>query len=212
VFLNEMLKARRRARQTAEIKAAYDEFLARLSAAQVGAQARKAGDRMPDFLLPNAEGRLVDSADLLARGPVVVTFIRGQWYPYCALTLEALEAVLPELEAAGGTLVAMTPETGGLALATKRERGLHYDVLVDVDLAVAMAFGIVFRTPPLYAALLSRAGLDLGNRSGNPGWFLPIPATFVVRGDGVIHRAWVNIDFIERPEPTDIIETLRRLR
>jgi len=212
MFLNEMLKARRRARETAEIKAAYDEFLARLSDAQVGAQARKAGDAMPDFLLPNAEGRLVDSADLLARGPLVITFIRGQWCPYCALTLEALEAVLPDLEAAGGTLVAMTPETGGRALVTKTERGLHYEVLIDVDLAVAMAFGIVFRTPPLYAALLSRAGIDIADRSGNPAWFLPIPATFVVGRDGTIRRAWVNIDFTERAEPTEIIQTLRILR
>lgn len=212
MFLNEMLKARRRARETAEIKAAYDEFLARLSAAQVGAQARKAGDPMPSFLLPNAEGRLIDSADLLARGPLVVTFIRGQWCPYCALTLEALEAVLPDLEAAGGTLVAMTPETGGRALLTKKERGLHYEMLVDVDLAVAMAFGIVFRAPPLYAALLSRAGIDIADRSGNPAWFLPIPATFMAGGDGVIHCAWVNIDFTERAEPTEIIDALRRLR
>ena len=212
MFLNEMLKARRRARETAEIKAAYDEFLARLSAAQVGAQARKAGDPMPSFLLPNAEGRLIDSADLLARGPLVITFIRGQWCPYCALTLEALEAVLPDLEAAGGTLVAMTPETGGRALLTKKERGLHYEMLVDVDLAVAMAFGIVFRAPPLYAALLSRAGIDIADRSGNPAWFLPIPATFMAGGDGVIHRAWVNIDFTERAEPTEIIDALRRLR
>ncbi len=212
MFLNEMLKARRRARETAEIKAAYDEFLARLSAAQVGAQARKAGDPMPSFLLPNAEGRLIDSADLLARGPLVITFIRGQWCPYCALTLEALEAVLPDLEAAGGTLVAMTPETGGRALVTKKERGLHYEVLVDVDLAVAMAFGIVFRAPPLYAALLSRAGIDIADRSGNPAWFLPIPATFVAGRDGVIHRAWVNIDFTERAEPAEIIDALRQLR
>ncbi len=211
MFLNDMLKARRKSRETAEIRAAYDEFLARLSTAQVGAQARKAGDRMPDFLLPNAEGRLVDSADLLARGPLVVTFIRGQWCPYCALTLEALEAVLPDLEAAGGTLVAMTPETGGRALATKKERGLHYEILVDVDLAVAMAFGIVFRTPPLYAALLSRAGIDLADRSGNPAWFLPIPASFVVGRDGIIRRAWVNIDVTERSEPTEIIDALRTL-
>ncbi len=212
MFLNEMLKARRKSRETAEVKAAYDEFLARLSEAQVGAQARKAGDPMPDFLLPNAEGRLIDSAELLARGPLVITFIRGQWCPYCALTLEALEAVLPDLEAAGGTLVAMTPETGGLALATKKERRLRYEMLVDVDLAVAMAFGIVFRVPPLYAALLSRAGVDIADRSGNLAWFLPIPATFVVRRDGTIQRAWVNIDFTERAEPTEIIDTLLTLR
>ena len=160
-MLNGFLAALRRSRETAEVKAAYDEFLERLDAGQVAAEAVKPGDAMPAFLLPNAEGRLVASAGLLAQGPLVVTFFRGGWCPYCSATLEALEMVLPELSRAGGTLVAMTPETGGRALAMKHDRNLHYEVLVDVDLAVAMAFGIVFRTPPLYAGLLRRRGVDL---------------------------------------------------
>jgi peroxiredoxin len=206
-----MLAAIRRARATAEVRAAYDEFLERLDAGCVTEQALGVGDAMPAFLLPSAEGRLVDSADLLAAGPLVVTFFRGDWCPYCSATLNALEAALPELAASGGTLVAMTPETGGRALAMKRAHGLHYLVLADVDLAIAMAFGIVFRMPPLYEALLRRRGVDLSERSGNAGWFLPIPATFVVGTDGVITRAWVNVDFTQRAEPTEIIDTLKAL-
>ena len=197
-MLNGVLAALRRSRETAEIRAAYDEFLARLDAGQVAAEACKPGDRMPGFLLPNAEGRLIDSAGLLSRGPLVVTFFRGGWCPYCSATLETLEAVLPELSRAGGTLVAMTPETGGRALSTKREHGLRYEVLVDVDLAVAMAFGIVFRTPPLYVELLRRRGIDLAERSGNPAWLLPVPAAFLVGENGVVRRSWGNIDFTRR--------------
>lgn len=166
---------------------------------------------MPEFLLPNAEGRLVDSADLLAAGPLVVTFFRGAWCAYCAMTLDALEAVLPDVADRGGTLVAVTPETGGRALAVKREHDLHYEVLIDVDLAVAVRFGIVFRAPPLYAALLRRSGIDLAERSGNPAWFLPIPATFLVRRDGVIARAWAETDFTRRAEPSEILGALRAL-
>lgn len=166
---------------------------------------------MPDFLLPNAEGRLVGSAELLAQGPLVVTFFRGGWCPYCSATLEALEAVLPELSQAGGTLVAMTPETGGRALAMKRDRGVHYEVLVDVDLTVAMAFGIVFRTPPLYVELLRRRGIDLAERSGNPVWLLPIPATFLIAQNSIVQHAWVNIDFTQRAEPTEILQALNTL-
>ncbi len=209
--LNDLLARIRRSRATAEIQAAYDEFLERLDAGQVAAAALKPGDRMPDFLLPSAEGRLVASADLLADGPLVVTFFRGSWCPYCAATLDALEAVLPDLSAAGGTLVAMTPETGGRALAMKQAHTLHYQVLADVDLAIAMAFGIVFRVPPLYTALLRSRGIDLHERSGNPAWFLPIPATFLVRRDGIVARSWVNIDFTQRAEPTEILEALRSL-
>lgn len=211
MFLNTVLGALRRSRDTSEMRGAYDEFLHRLDAGQVAAHAVKPGDRMPPFLLPTAEGRLVDSGELLQAGPLVVTFFRGGWCPYCSTTLEALQAVLPELEAAGGTLVAMTPETGGRALAMKRERGLGYEVLVDVDLAVAMAFGIVFRTPPLYAELLRKRGIDLAERSGNAAWWLPVPAAFLVGADGIVARSWVNIDFTVRAEPTEIIEALRSL-
>lgn len=211
-MLNGFLAALRRSRETAEIRAAYDEFLERLDAGQVAAEACKPGDRMPAFLLPNAEGHLIASGELLSQGPLVVTFFRGGWCPYCSATLEALEMVLPELSRTGGTLVAMTPETGGRALATKRDRGLHYEVLVDVDLAVAMAFGIVFRTPPLYVELLRQRGIDLAERSGNPAWLLPVPAAFLVGQDGIVLRSWVNADFTQRAEPTEILDALNELQ
>ena len=211
-MLNEILQALRRSRETAEIRAAYDEFLERLDAGQIAAQSCKEGDRMPEFLLPSADDRLVGSEELLAAGPLVVTFFRGGWCPYCSATLDALEAVLPELSRAGGTLVALTPETGGRALATRQDHDLHYELLVDVDLAVAMAFGIVFRAPPLYSDLLRRRGIDLVERSGNPGWLLPVPATFLVGQDGIVLRAWVNRDFTQRAEPSDIVKALSSLQ
>ena len=211
ISLNQLLLALRRSRETAEVKAAYDEFLQLLDRAQVGAQACQAGARMPGFVLPSAEGRLIDSAELLARGPLVVTFFRGGWCPYCSATLDALEAVLPDLSRAGGTLIALTPETGGRALIMRRDQALHYEVLVDVDLAVAMTFGIVFRTPPRYVELLRRRGIDLAERSGNPAWLLPIPATFLVGKDGVVLRSWLNIDFTQRAEPAEILEALAHL-
>jgi peroxiredoxin len=211
-LLNGFLAALRRSRETVRIKAAYHEFLERLNAGQVAAEACRPRDRMPGFLLPNAEGHLIDSGELLSHGPLVVTFFRGGWCPYCSATLEALEAVLPELSRTGGTLVAMTPETGGRALVTKRDRGLHYEVLVDVDLVVAMAFGIVFRAPPLYVGLLRQRGIDLAERSGNPAWLLPVPAAFLVGQDGVVLRSWVNVDFTQRAEPTEMLEALNELQ
>jgi peroxiredoxin len=211
VSLNARLRALFTSRLTAARRAAYDDFLARLDAAEVAREALSAGDAMPAFLLPNAEGHLVDSADLLARGPLVVTFFRGNWCPYCAMTLEALEAALPQISAHGASLVALTPETGGRALQAKRAWNLRYEVLCDVDLAVAMQFGIVFKMPALYKAALQRNGVDLAERSGNPGDLLPVPATFLVARDGIISQAWINIDFVQRAEPTEILAALQKL-
>jgi len=75
-----------------------------------------------------------------------------------------------------------------------------------------MAFGIVFRTPPLYVELLQQRGIDLAERSGNPAWLLPVPAAFVVGQDGVVLRSWVNVDFTQRAEPTEILDALTELQ
>jgi peroxiredoxin len=211
-MLNSILSTLRRSRETAELSLAYGEFLQRLDAGRVAEAAVKPGDRMPEFLLPSAEGHLVASTELLVRGPLIVTFFRGAWCPYCAATLDALEGLLPELSRAGGILVAMTPETGGRALAMKRSHGLSYEVLVDVDLVVAMEFGIVFRTPPLYLDLLRRHGIDLSEISGNPGMLLPVPASFLIDRQGIIRRSWVDIDFTQRAEPTAILAALVALK
>lgn len=209
--LNDRLRALFGHRPDPRSRAAHDELVARLYQAEVAARALKVGEKVPDFLLPNAEGRLVSMDDLLAHGPVVLTFFRGAWCPYCDLTMRTLEEALPAMKAAGGSFAAIWPETGGLALATKRERGLTYELLVDVDNGVAMQFGVVFSVPQLYRKLLEEQGIDLPKRQGNPAWLLPIPATYIVARDRRIHYAFVEGDFTRRAEPADIIQVLRSL-
>lgn len=192
-------------------RAAWQDVVDRLARAGATEQMLKPGATLPDFVLPNAEGRLVASEELLARGPLVLTFYRGEWCPYCAMTLEALETVLPDIEAAGGQLVALSPETGGRALAIKRGRGLNYEILSDVDSGVALACGIAFRMPEAYRQGVLRGGIDLAQRYGNDGWFVPIPASFVIDRSGVIREVFADPDFTRRPEPTEIVAALKRL-
>ncbi len=187
-------------------------FRSRATPQRQAAFALHAGDPAPAFLLPNAEGQLVASEDLLAAGPVVATFFRGGWCPYCDVTMRAMEDALPEINAAGASFVALWPETGGLALRTKRERQLSYEMLIDVDNAVAMQFGIVFRVPELYRQLLIDQGVDLAKRQGNPAWLLPVPATYIIAPDGLIRYASVDGDYTVRAEPADIVACLRAFR
>ncbi len=193
-------------------RSAHHDAVARLGRAGVPAGALQPGDAAPDFLLPDAEGRLVALEDLLAAGPLVLTFFRGGWCPYCDLTLRAMDRAMPQIAAAGAQFAAVWPETGGLALRTKQERGLGFPVLVDVDNAVALQFGIVFRLPELYRQGLVHAGIDLAARQGNPGWLLPIPATFILTPDRVIRYAFVDGDHAHRATPEIILGQLDRLR
>ena len=166
---------------------------------------------MPDFILPNAEGNLVFSDDLLQRGPLVVCFFRGGWCPFCRSTLSALEAARTEIEAAGARLVAVSPATAGGNTETKRDLGLGFDVLSDVDCAVGLQFGTVYRVTEAYRQALESYDIDLVRQHGSSDLLLPMPAAFVVDRTGRIVAAHVSGDVTDRYEPADLAARLRAL-
>ena len=203
---------RLRRKESEPSRAAYEAFVEQLVKAESADRALKVGDAMPPFLLPDAEGRLVASDELLEQGPLVICFYRGDWCPYCRAMLAALQAAIPRIAAAGGRLVALTPDTGGRPLALKRRQRLTYDILCDVDYAVGLQFGVVFQVPEAYRRRLAADGIDLPQRHGSGGWLVPIPATFVADRGGIIRYAFVDADFMRRAEPDAIVEVLRGLQ
>ncbi len=206
--LNALLASRR---EIAAWNATYEQILERLSNDGFLQNVLPEGAAFPDFMLPSAEGKLVSLDSRLAQGPVVVSFFRGEWCPFCRLMLAALTEGLPEIEAAGATLLALTPETGGLALTMKTYHNARFDVLCDVDFGVGLAAGVVFRIPKLYRARCESSGLNFPQRHGNAAWCLPVPATFILTPDGKVAWRFVDVDFSHRAEPADIIAALRQL-
>jgi peroxiredoxin len=129
---------------------------------------------------------------------------------YWTLELKALQQSLPQIERLGATLVAITPDTGAALASAKRENGLAYEVLSDVDNGVGLMFGIIFRVPEAIRALYRRLGIDLGTRHGNStdGWLLPLPATYIVDRPGIIRHAEFDPDFKRRMEPAEIVRVV----
>jgi peroxiredoxin len=204
---------RRTRERSPEIREAYEALVADLDRSGLIERALKAGDPMPEFELPSIEGTLVSSADLLARGPLVLSFFRGGWCPYCRLELKALQETLPEIGHQGATLAAITPDSGSAFAATKRANELGFQVLSDLDNGVGLTFGIIFRIPPAIKELYLRLGIDLGARHGNATgeWLLPLPATYIVDRRGVIRHAELDPDFKRRMEPKEIVRALGTL-
>lgn len=188
-----------------------DALIRRLVEARSAEGALKAGAQCPPFAMPSAEGAIVASTDLLARGPVVLSFYRGIWCPFCSAELEALHEAEPAIRAAGATLAAVTAEAGGIALDVKRQRKFGFEILCDLDNGLALDFGLVFRILPEMVQVFARDGTDFPLFYGNDSWFLPIPATYVVARDGTIAKAYVDPDFRYRLDPADIVATLRGL-
>jgi len=175
-------------------------------------RALKAGATAPKFELPDAHGKLVKSADLLAKGPLVVTFYRGVWCPYCNMDLQAIEAAAGEIRELGASLVAISPQTAPNRRKSERENELSFPILSDHGNAVANAFGIRFRLPDDLIAVYKGFGNDLTIGNGEDSWTLPMPARYVIGADGVIAYAEVNPDYTRRPDPSELLPVLRRLK
>ncbi|WFU30859.1 peroxiredoxin-like family protein [Bradyrhizobium brasilense] len=188
----------------------YNHLVGWLRETDMASRALKVGYEAPDFLLPDADGRLHSSKQLRRDGPLVLSFFRGGWCPFCTAELCALQAAKDEFESVGATLAVVTPETRNLPRQLKRSLGLDLKVLSDVDYEVAMSYGVLFQVPDETKAHYSGLGFDFGARHGSPTWMLPIPATYVIDTGGRVRSAFVEPDFTIRAEPAQILASLRQ--
>ncbi|MGA8652162.1 MAG: peroxiredoxin-like family protein [Xanthobacteraceae bacterium] len=175
-------------------------------------RALKAGDRAPDFVLDDPDGNPVSSRDLLAKGPLAVSFNRGVWCPFCNLELQALQAALPEIEARGASLVTISPQTPPNSRKSQRDNKLGFPILSDPKAEVANAFGIRFALPDYLIEVYKSFKTDLPLVNGDPSWVLPMPARYVIGSDGIIAYAEINPDYTQRPDPSELLPVLDRLR
>jgi peroxiredoxin len=183
---------------------------AELIASGAAARAKKAGDIAPSFSLKDPEGNVVNSADLLQRGPLIVSFYRGVWCPYCNMDLQALEAAKPEFDRYGASLVAISPQTAANSRKSVRQNKLTFPILSDVKGRVSAAFGLRFNLPDYLIELYKGLKNDLPTFNDDPAWTLPMPARYVIGQDGAILYSEVNPDYTVRPEPEDMIPVLQR--
>ena len=184
-----------------------------LTASGAAGRALKVGAKAPAFTLNDPDGVPVSSADLLAQGPLIVTFYRGVWCPYCNMDLQAIEAILPELQERGAHLVAISPQTAPNSRRSQRENKLGFPILSDPRNDVAASFGLRFTLPDylqdLYKTVFKN---DLAVVNGEPSWTLPMPARFVIAQDATILYAEVNPDYTRRPDPDSLLPILDSVR
>ena len=170
-----------------------------------------AGAMLPTLTLTDQLGQNVDLATLAAESPLILTFYRGGWCPYCNLELRAYQKALPEIDALGARLIAVTPETPDNALSTAEKNELAFTVLSDDKGRLADALGIRFELSDAVKAYFVQAGHNLPARNGDDRWSLPMPATYVVAKGGRITFAFVDPDYRKRLEPAIALDALRRL-
>jgi peroxiredoxin len=185
----------------------------RLRSENFADRALKPGAPAPDFILPDAQGNPVRLHGLLRSGPVVVVFYRGGWCPHCNIHLRGFQRALPDLRKLSAQVVAISPQLPDESLTTQQKAELEYSVLSDVGNKVGHKFGVVFRLSDPHLELLADFDSPLEASNGKEGAFeMPMPATFVIDTAGIIRSADVEVDYMRRVDPDDVVEKIRQLK
>ncbi|HME35572.1 MAG TPA: peroxiredoxin-like family protein [Candidatus Sulfotelmatobacter sp.] len=194
----------------AETQAIHAQAVAELKSRNLAAGILPVGAKAPQFELHDHDGKTVSSSELLARGKLVICFIRGRWCPFCVGQVEAMNLILPQIEQAGATLLAISPQTVKQSFFMHDQHKLRFPLLSDAGNRVAHQFGLTYRVPSRQEAVYRRAFVNLPFTNGDESWELPIPATYIIDRDRAVLYASANEDYTERPEPGEIVLMLQK--
>ena len=186
-----------------------ERMVSRLEENGVGLSAPAPGEPMPEFVLPDDCGRLVSLSQLLASGPVVVSFNRGHWCPYCRLNIDALAKAQPEIAKLGAQIVAISPETVQWSRELRDYAKAPFSILSDIDGGYALELNLLFWMGDENRAALAAGGNDLTQFQGNDTWMLPVPATFVVDRNQIVRARHVDPDYRRRMDIDELMAAVR---
>ncbi len=209
--LNDQLRLMResaKSKMPPEKKKVMDEALDNLKKQKLEEKAVKVGQSFPNFSLKDAQGKTVTLTTLRKKGPVIVSFYRGSWCPYCNAQLSAFEQHLGDFKKRGAELVAITPEKPDLSVTLAENKKIEFPILNDKDNKFAKKVGLVFGVTQELKSIYQQFGIDLEKSQGNAEWKLPIPATFVISKTGKVIYAFVDPDYTNRATPEDILQAL----
>lgn len=205
------LKEQNLAKFSDEVRKTILDDFEKLSKSGLVEAAPKVGDKLKDFVLGNHLEKKVSLNSIRENGPVVITFYRGGWCPYCNMELSAYQAVLPEIKKAGATLVAITPELPDESLSTSERHRLDFEVLTDRNSEYAQEIGIAFTIQEEVRPIYESFGIDVEKHNGEGQFIVPLATTFIVDKDGSIVYSFVDSDYTRRADPIEIVEKLRSL-
>jgi peroxiredoxin len=194
-----------------EVRSVLVQGIEKLRAEGVG-QGLPVGQKAPDFRLTNQENREVQLSEVLNEGPVVLKFIRGEWCPICNTEVAALKRIAPQLKELNATLLIVNPQKLDKSLALDGKHALGFDILSDEKQEIIRKFNLQFTVPAPVQEVYKTIGLNLPEHTADGSWNLPVPATFVLDKKGVICARHVDVNYMQRMEPADILEVVRATR
>lgn len=190
-------------------KRVYKEGIESVENSGIVSSAKQVGEKAPNFTLNNALGQAVELNDYLKKGKVVLTWYRGGWCPYCNLTLHQLQQELPNFKLNGANLIALTPELPDKSISTAEKHNLEFEVLSDIGNKIAHEYGIVFKLTDEVAGMYNKS-FDMNGYNGDKSNELPLAATYIINENGEIIYAFLDADYRNRAEPSELTEFLKK--
>lgn len=194
-----------------EIQQKMQDAITELEASDEGKGLKK-GAKAPNFTLPDASGKSVELYDHLKQGPVILTFYRGNWCPYCNMELRAYQQIIGEIHGAGAELLAISPQTPDHSMSVQEKHDLEYKVLSDVGNKVSSKFNLVYQLPEYLVEIYKDNKLDVDKYNGDDEWTLPVSATYIISSDGTIVYEYTKADYKDRVEPSKVLEELKKIQ
>lgn len=205
------LKAKLEGRLPKEVVKIMHQATADLNVSGIGEKILKVGDKAPEFSLPNQDGELVSSTELLDKDPLIITYYRGVWCPYCNVDLANLKKYKNQFDEFNATMISISPQLPEFNKQIIERQNLNFDLLSDAGNNVAHQFGLRWTLiDPLKSLCNDDWGINLPKYNGDDSWTLPITSRFIISTDGIISYAEYAIDYTKRPNPDVLINSLSK--
>lgn len=192
----------------AETQAVHTRVISDLKRNGIETKVLNIGSTAPAFELPDQNGKIIFSRDLLSKNRLVMCFFRGRWCPFCVGQLEAMNRIVDDISGFEARLIAISPQTVQQSFFMSEQHKLRFPLLSDEGNRIARQFGLVYRVPEDQQAIYRRVFVNLPLANGDESWELPVPATFILNSDGIISYRSVNADYTTRPEPLELLQRL----
>lgn len=169
------------------------------------------GDTMPNFEIENAAGGTISLEELLEDGPVLLTFYRGSWCPYCKGELSSIQSRLKKITDTGAQVLAISPEIPSETADLVEQKKYGFLFGTDHDNELAKQLTLSFKLDAKTIKAYRNYGIDLPESNDTKKWELPIPATYVIDADRTITFAFVEEDYSKRADYDKVLKTLRKM-
>jgi len=166
------------------------------------------GDKAPDFISKDQNGKTLVLKELIKQGPVVLVFYRGEWCPYCNKQLSQLNDSIPFITAKGAKVIAVSPENTMNVAKTIEKTKATYSLISDEKTKIMSDYKVAFTLDEKTTAKYKGYGIDLVERNGTNGNNLPAPSVYIIDVMGKITFAHVDEDYTKRASVKEILDHL----